>query len=130
MTLSYLLLALAFNFFVGFAAFLLLVKMHAPADNAYHVVWGSAAFWLLLAGLACITTGWSSFFGGLAGGLLSFILTGPDMVLFTWGRAVISFANTNFIRRLVPVNVVLRFVGCRLQDGEFLFKKRPNARRG
>jgi hypothetical protein len=118
---SYLALALILNFVFGFIGYAFLVKVNAPADNAYRVVWGSAAFWVVVAVLASVTTGWSSAGAGLTGGFISFVLLSPGDVFFTWGRAIIRFANTQTIRRLTPVNAVLRFVGVRLQDAQVPF---------
>ncbi|MDR3615489.1 MAG: hypothetical protein P4L53_18160 [Candidatus Obscuribacterales bacterium] len=121
---SYLILALAMNFMVSFLAFVFLVQLNAPADNAYRVVWGSLAYLAIVSVLAYLTTGWSSAYAGIVGGLLSFAVLRPGDVLFTWGRAVIRFANTKLIRSVTPLNEVLRFIGVRLQNAQVPFNNR------
>jgi len=121
---SYLVLAIAMNFMVSCLAFVFLVQLNAPADNAYRVVWGSLAYVAIVSLLAYLTTGWSSAYAGIVGGLLSFALLRPGDVLFTWGRAVIRFANTKATRRVTPLNAVLRFIGVHLQDVQVPFNDR------
>jgi hypothetical protein len=118
---SYLILALAMNFMVSCFAYLLLVQFNAPANNPYQVVLGSLGYAAIVSVLAYLTTGWSSAYAGMVAGVLAFALLDPGSVLFTWGRAIIRFANTKVIRAITPLNVVLRFIGVNLQNAQVPF---------
>jgi hypothetical protein len=130
---SNLILALAMNFMVSCVAYLLLVRSNTLANNPYRIVWGSLAYVAIVSLLAYLTTGWSSACAGIVGGLLSFALAAPGNVLFTWGRAVIRFANTKAIRSITPLNVALRFVGVHLENAQKPLNnliKKGSSRRG
>ena len=90
---SYLVISLILSGLCGFVGMLLLVGLNAPADNPFRVVWGTVAFWALVAVLGYFTTGWSSAIVSIGAGSLAFIVFNPSAILFTWGRALVQIGN-------------------------------------
>lgn len=114
---SYLALSLVLSVILGFVGMFMLVVANAPHDNARRVVYGSIAFWALVAVLAYVTTGWSSALASVVGGFLVFLLAPSTLgnVLFTWGRALIGIANYSLWRNSIFVRP-LRALGCACKD--------------
>src|SRR6185437_3982906 len=96
--LGYLALSLILSAIYGFLGMALCVSLQTPADNAYRVVWGSAAFWIGVALLSWLTVGWWSAICSAVFGLVAFGLIHPGTTLFTWGRALIQFGNTGVMK--------------------------------
>jgi hypothetical protein len=97
---SYHVLSIALSLIVGLLAMALCVGANAPAENPFRVVWGSLAFWAIVAILAWLTAGWISAVASVIGGCALFLLVPENLgsVLFTWGRAFGRVANNNLLR--------------------------------
>lgn len=115
---SYFALALLLNAIVGFFGYALLVWNNSASNDAYPIVLGSIGFWVLIALLAYFTTGWSAAYAGIGGGFICFTMANPGDVLFTWGRALIKFANSPLIRPIAPIAAIPRFIGGKLKDAQ------------